>query len=71
MMIEMIDLPDHKIAVRDDLMEGRVACIHCKGRGYKWRTTGMGFGLWSQYYESTAFSCSHCAGDGHWQERPS
>jgi len=55
---------DGTIHIRDDLMEGRVACLKCRGRGLYRRCTGRG--LWSS--EWTGFMCDECNGRGHWQE---
>ena len=64
-MIEHGGFNPFRISVRDDLIEGRVACVYCKGRGERFHCTGGG--LWSTEY--TAFRCIECGGRGHWVDR--
>ncbi len=76
MIMSMIPIVQHKNwngditferAVRDDLVNRYVACIHCRGRGYGSTYGTYGYGLPFIMYICWELRCESCRGAGAWK----
>jgi hypothetical protein len=72
MMIPIVEHKDwlgrvvYERAVRDDLVDGHVACVRCRGRGYT--SAGITYGYPVMVSIGWKLRCDDCSGAGAWRE---